>query len=156
MQYEIWLDLINYRQYTGNVERELTDFIFGSKFTPDYWEVPKEWEGKLLEFPWEHDGYGIMTLCGIEGKVYSPEEVEKFGLEGESYEGAPENYHCFRIFWKFDLEDDQASKKMAEFLTEKSQEFMLTKPKSEGSMQRFNDKKEIPIEIYGLEKRLIQ
>ena len=29
MKYEIFIDLVNYREYSGNFHRELTDFIFG-------------------------------------------------------------------------------------------------------------------------------
>jgi len=204
MEYEILLDLVNYQQYTGNIERELTDFIFGSKWNTDYWKVPKKWEGRLLRFPDYVDDFVADTLCNIKGKVYSPEEVKKYnipprkecfkedlerypsiaesepfndaryGLKPGHYEGGHPFYNCFRIFWRFKLENDGEAKKMAEFLAKKTQDFMIKeKDKVDGKFTDTKkiltssdfrgaqkpevfDRREIPTEIYRLEKKLVE
>lgn len=154
MEYGIWLDLVNYRIYTGNIERELTDFIFGSVSSPDNWKVPEEWEDVLLPFP--HEEYGLV-LADIRGKIYTPEEVERFGLrpnrkysdremrrlnlhpDSEMYfddnsygiepgfyvSGHP-FYGCFRIFWRFELPTNNEAMNMSGFLVERTQEYIPT------------------------------
>ncbi len=147
MQYEIWLDFVNYRTYTGNIDKELTNFIFNARVDDSCPEIPKEWENKLLPFP--HDEYGLV-LCDIGGKKYSSEEVQKYNLKDKSLKEGP-----FRIFWKFELPSDKVAKKTAEFMIKKSQEYMKTEPKPLTSRKKFTDNKEIPIEIYRLEKILV-
>lgn len=186
MEYEILLDLVSYQQYTGNIERELTDYIFGSKWDVDYWEVPQEWQDRVILFPDMVDDNARMTLCNIVGKIYTPEEVRKYSIspcarfsEGELskypsvaeeepfndlkydvepgyYSGEHPFYHCFRIFWHFELTDDKEAKKMAEFLVQKAQDFMMTMPEFEHEREMFSDRKEIPAEIYRLEKILVE
>ncbi|MFH1638690.1 MAG: hypothetical protein ABIB71_09770 [Candidatus Woesearchaeota archaeon] len=147
MKYEIWLDLVNYKQYPGNIERELTDFIFGSRWSINSYDtfVPEEWEGKLLSFM--HEDYGEV-LSGIEGKIYNSKELKKYDLEGKSYDGAQKDYHCFRIFWKFELKDDKEAKETSEFLVEKSKDFMKKKQKKK--------KRDVPTEIYKIQKTLVE
>lgn len=147
-EYKILLDLISYDQvYTGNIERELTDFIFGSKFDVPDWIIPEKWYGKLL--PCFDDEEHGESLCGIEGKVYNEEEVKKYHLKGKTEKGAPKNHHCSRIYWLFSLPSNKEARKLATYLLWKTHEFFLTKPPNEFSgRKQFKDRREIPVEIY--------
>jgi hypothetical protein len=121
-EYKILLDLVKYRVYVGNIERELTDFIFGSKFDTNTaeWDIPEKWFGKLL--PCFDDEEHGKSLCGLKSE--------------------------YELYWLFCLSSDKKAKDMAKSLVEKTQEYLMTKPSEMQGRSQFKDKREIPVEIY--------
>lgn len=137
MDYEITLDLINYDVYTGNIERELTNYIFDCDFDGEYFDIPEEWEGRLDIML--HEEYGRVPV-DIKGKEYVLED-------GSS------QYKCTQIFWKFNLENDEQAVETSQYLREQTQAFLSDPDEVD---QAFTEKRDIPTEIIRIDRVVVE
>ncbi|MBU3904713.1 MAG: hypothetical protein KJ906_01020 [Nanoarchaeota archaeon] len=142
MEYEIWIDLVRYKEYTGNIDIDLTKFIFGTGEGADEYNYhpSDKWDDRLTTIGFEH---GSNPWAEILAKNYTKEEMKKYEIE------EPE---CSRIGWKFTLDSDDKAKEMANFLIKKSKEFMLTDIEEWSGKPRSKEEKNIPGAIYKIGK----